>query len=1316
MKKNNKYVLVFAIMLLSFFINNVGVKAISTSQAQAIVDYEGANGMENSTSLTSGCPQPFFTIGGEIFYDTVSASSIAVAVCGENGSVACLNANESAATNKLSNIKNDAVRKGFIRQSDGSYMKNEYPQGCYRSSYAGVRVSIVNEDGTKKANTKIIDYWSETGTIYGTLKKANQIRTIIVNGSPVSFTSEASIVFKKDSKMGDYEKARITMKNEVIASSKSKKIKSNGYLIKHGIKKWTDFDEDDHILFEPLFVVTIDTTSYVGTGTEIFSLLMDHTEATWLRASFIKEIVSKMVLTEMKSEPKDDTDQTYTLNSNGKKYDVYQNLTSDPNELKNNPSLVLNQANGYAMELIWLKTYLEPKECTYEPGADFLVECCDDGTYLDDYFDANGPGDFIAACCEIDTYLIMYSTLIGTPAEELYEEYCEEPEEEENECTYDLDDPKFILQVCNDGDTDNTSVFMDPLFASGYLDSIGNGIARKISGVDNTVFQGSTTFRTVDGFLALAYSGDDYYIDSSSTYCTTYCQEKLEVTLPDNYPYVQAGRYFYWDINHTEHHVIEVKGERVCAHDIKLDEWYKAYDAKAKTCEDAGNVLGSCGDEIVGGDNDCVKIAQQELYTCEGNKSVKDTDEYIQEQKNNQAIEDELNSGNYDYELARARDEAYAKLTGNNANATYDTLKSIGYMDTGKFTGTPEELDARVNEMANETVKGKISSNLGGSGGVEDPCATEKAELSRIERAKSNYMSCTGIDKKGVQNKENAALVQHIKSLKSCFSDVDPEGEDTKANYVVDLDVDYGYETLVNGQTFFHTPNDILKFSNLLDEQSDENDNNEQTNASLVTEIDNGCFYSGIVDSGYGNVWLPDPCNSDKYFVSEYDICNGGDKAVIKYFPSSMKYHLKNNYNGWGNSDAEQLIGSPSYIGYYGGKVYTVPTYNISSDFSTDFKNNYDPRYNGGGIENTYETGWSVETEDLSKYWKTIYVTREIIDDYYVLNKAINACVCKDGEILDLTDGECECKTVTDYNIITDESTEYTCSFEWESSSYTVIEQEGGNFTVEFMNPSGLYPLYLNYGNIGFNGHFSELLQSRFQPKCPDGVCEYSTEENRCEFVINNKIINDGGKIEDAICPTDDCDNVCKDGDCSDFCEDGDCPRPIEEDIAIGGPELIYRVIDLDNPFPGSDAEDSDDSRSPGTNWNSSDSSVDLVEDYITNNRGVKGNALYSSRLEPFYSFTLTPASIKEIRKFNAANPDYASPGTMVYDDGTITGGVSYILRGTLRDKIVSPTGNEGYFVINLDDPRFDDINNNSNIGSDGMLTTCRDTFSGVSE
>ena len=40
------------------------------------------------------------------------------------------------------------------------------------------------------------------------------------------------------------------MKNEVIESSKTKKIKSNGYLIKHGIKKWTDFDEDDHILFE----------------------------------------------------------------------------------------------------------------------------------------------------------------------------------------------------------------------------------------------------------------------------------------------------------------------------------------------------------------------------------------------------------------------------------------------------------------------------------------------------------------------------------------------------------------------------------------------------------------------------------------------------------------------------------------------------------------------------------------------------------------------------------------------------------------------------------------------------------------------------------------------------------------------------------------------------------------------------------------------------------------------------------------------------------------------------------------------------------
>lgn len=81
------------------------------------------------------------------------------------------------------------------------------------------------------------------------------------------------------------------------------------------------------------------------------------------------------------------------------------------------------------------------------------------------------------------------------------------------------------------------------------------------------------------------------------------------------------------------------------------------------------------------------------------------------------------------------------------------------------------------------------------------------------------------------------------------------------------------------------------------------------------------------------------------------------------------------------------------------------------------------------------------------------------------------------------------------------------------------------------------------------------------------------------------------------------------------------------------GIEVIYRTISLDNPFPSIDG----DGRATGANWcylDDCSNTNQVVQEVITNNRDVKTEEIYIE-LDPLYTITLTPALIKEIRKYN---------------------------------------------------------------------------------
>lgn len=149
--------------------------------------------------------------------------------------------------------------------------------------------------------------------------------------------------------------------------------------------------------------------------------------------------------------------------------------------------------------------------------------------------------------------------------------------------------------------------------------------------------------------------------------------------------------------------------------------------------------------------------------------------------------------------------------------------------------------------------------------------------------------------------------------------------------------------------------------------------------------------------------------------------------------------------------------------------------------------------------------------------------------------------------------------------------------------------------------------------------------------ECVQKICPGTDNEYKCKntnqaggkmditYCVHTKI-GQGKTLQEAI---DECDRLI-------------CPLP-------NGLRIIYRVIDLSNPFPSYNADrtvsqrglsigmfnDTVKGRYPGFNWNSKT----VVKTKILNNRNVDGDAVYKK--EPLYRFVLTTDTVKEIRKYN---------------------------------------------------------------------------------
>lgn len=129
-----------------------------------------------------------------------------------------------------------------------------------------------------------------------------------------------------------------------------------------------------------------------------------------------------------------------------------------------------------------------------------------------------------------------------------------------------------------------------------------------------------------------------------------------------------------------------------------------------------------------------------------------------------------------------------------------------------------------------------------------------------------------------------------------------------------------------------------------------------------------------------------------------------------------------------------------------------------------------------------------------------------------------------------------------------------------------------------------------------------------------------------------------------------------------------------------GDIDVVYRVIDLIDPFPDTDATN----RNTGSNWCDNTGSCsynnEVVRTYINNNRNVKDYEVYEQ--EPMYTLILTPKIIGAIRSYNDENNYDSYTGKLTsankYMDFVCTKGTGRNCRSEFLDYLTGITSLTG--------------------------------------
>ena len=180
------------------------------------------------------------------------------------------------------------------------------------------------------------------------------------------------------------------------------------------------------------------------------------------------------------------------------------------------------------------------------------------------------------------------------------------------------------------------------------------------------------------------------------------------------------------------------------------------------------------------------------------------------------------------------------------------------------------------------------------------------------------------------------------------------------------------------------------------------------------------------------------------------------------------------------------------------------------------------------------------------------------------------------------------------------------------------------------------------------NGKYYDFDGNEITKEEYDRICPNTGDDN-CRIENGKYYDFDGNEITkeeyDRICPNN-IPSVCPEDECPyGCCPSGECaPMPDGTCPGTGGIDVIYRTIDLENPFPGQNAEQ----RDTGANWcsyNIKTQQIDCkynnqtVKNYITRERSgtTNGGKVYRED-HVLYEVTLDTATINSIRNYNDKN------------------------------------------------------------------------------
>ena len=880
-------------------------------------------------------------------------------------------------------------------------------------------------------------------------------------------------------------------------------------------------------------------------------------------------------------------------------------------------------------------------------------------------------------------------------------------------------EPEIELVECDDDNANNTSHFRDPIFNSengefreyntyekmkDLIDpdtgKIKDEIINEIANPEN--MQNDNTFQ------AVARANDSQYSTEINEFCSMHCQELFDVVLPDNKPWVYAGRYFRWTIDGSEDEITKAVGTKICAVDIDLD---KVIDEYLDALEDARlaaqnqyqfSYYDSNQEKYVSIKG--VGAAAAEYRNCDysekfiGNSFEENFDNYICAG---------MGEEGYICGIKNIR-EAFSKLSGldeSKAFSTYTCDKCYdGFCnciknDPQNFL-TDEEVLSKIYkdecsqfqqencvrvtfyDKSKKTVLIEKDS-FGWNGGVIKQNRTRLGELPTNDiitrdASSSNY-TLSGACKQVEDNYINyiSGYADKIKLIYEELKQCNKIG-----NYIINMGVELNYETLNNNYKYSTLDSKIssqLAYSTEIDEKKPIEGYACITNESNCNK--------DVNDDGYVDSYFYMNPNNQKIAKTKNLTCVDKYDGELTWIGNGLIF---DNMNGRvENSSSEDFSseGISDWVDYPLGKDVEYNPTDIKmlyfNEFNYDDRKFYYSKSKDGDLDKFKD---NIECDEKSKtcwfkfmngdtnYWNTIYASIVSTETVYKLDKKINACICKDGYVMDIDDNdECNCKRMVSYIDFTGNSVNPTDPIYTENNNYSKIT-DGGSLTVEFMSGTGFYPISLKYWTLGTVdeneptvGHFDSIaLESKYYKNLPDGkamceegndstVCTYGDPGGKCRYYVSNEIIFEPDDIGNCDPGDDDCGKCDPDDeDCIPNIPDdvGECivdGKPVDECKQLAGLGVIYRIIDLDNPF---------NDRNPGANWKDTQNINNRVD---SDGQIVEGSKLYSSKIDPIYSITMSAADIKKIRR-SSIGIDYTI-GTVSFPNGSTKDGRSWFLR-----------------------------------------------------